>query len=411
MKTRNASKPSEMNRRRFLAGAGSATVGLTLLKPALAFGDAANRKLDLGLIGCGGRGQWITKFFLEHGGFNFVACSDYFADRANAAGGPLGIPESKRFTGLSGYKRLLEERLDAVVIESPPYFHPEQIAAAVEAGKHVYCAKPIAVDVPGCRSVEASGRAATARRLCVLVDFQTRAHPAHQEAVRRVRGGMIGPLVSAEAAYQTGLVFAAHDAELRKDPHNPELRLRAWGVDRVLSGDVIVEQNIHALDMLTWFLDAAPLRAYGTGGRKRDFVGNCWDHFAVIFYFPGDLVATFSSKQVGFGYDDILARVYGMNGTAEAHYFGEVVVRARDDLYNGGRSNLMYDEGVRNNVKTFHESITRGDFSNPTVAPSVRSNLTAILGRMAAYANGEVTWERMLRANEKWTANLKGLRA
>jgi hypothetical protein len=140
-------------------------------------------------------------------------------------------------------------------------------------------------------------------------------------------------------------------------------------------------------------------------------VGNCWDHFAVIFYFPGDLVATFSSKQVGFGYDDILARVYGMNGTAEAHYFGEVVVRARDDLYNGGRSNLMYDEGVRNNVKTFHESITRGDFSNPTVAPSVRSNLTAILGRMAAYANGEVTWERMLRANEKWTANLKGLRA
>jgi predicted dehydrogenase len=411
MKTSSVSKPSGINRRRFLAGAGTAAVGLTLLKPELAFGDSANRRLGLGLIGCGGRGQWITKFFLEHGGFQFVACADYFQDRVDAVGEKVGIPPGKRFTGLSGYKRLLEEKLDAVVIESPPYFHPEQIAAAVDAGKHVYCAKPVAVDVPGCRSVEASGRKATAKRLCVLVDFQTRAHPAHQEAVRRVHGGMIGALVSAEAAYQTGLTFAQHDAELRKDPTNPELRLRAWGVDRVLSGDVIVEQNIHALDMATWFLDAAPLRAYGTAGRKRDYIGNCRDHFAVIFYFPNDVVLTFSSKQVGHGYDDIMCRVYGMTGTAEAHYYGDVIVRAKDDLYNGGKTNLMYAEGVTHNVKTFHESITRGDFSNPTVGPSVRSNLTAILGRTAADANGEVTWERMLRANEKWTANLKGLKA
>ncbi len=411
MNTSSASNSPGINRRRFLSASGRAALGLTLIEPRLAFGDAANRKLDLGLIGCGRRGQWITKFFLDHGGFRFVACADYFADRVESAGEKLGIPASKRFTGLSGYRRLLEQKLDAVVIETPPYFHPEQIAAAVEAGKHVFCAKPLAVDVPGCRRVEASGRAASARRLCVLVDFQTRAHPAHREAVRRVHAGMIGSLVSAEAAYQTGLVFARQDEELRRDPTNPELRLRAWGVDRVLSGDVIVEQNIHALDMLTWFLDAAPVRAWGSGGRKRDFVGNCWDHFAVIFEFPGGLVATLSSKQVGFGYDDIMTRVYGMNGTAQAHYYGEVLVRARDDLYNGGRTNQMYADGVANNVRTFYESITQGDFSNPTVAPSVRSNLTAILGRSAAYANSEVTWEQLLRRNERWTANLKGLKA
>ena len=411
MNLKSKSTSQEINRRQFIAGAGTAAVGLTILKPQLAFADTANRKLDIGLIGCGGRGQWIMKSFADHGGFNVVACADYFQDKVDAAGAKLEIPAARRFTGLSGYKRLLEQKLDAVIIESPPYFHPEQVAAAVDAGKHVYCAKPIAVDVPGCHSIETSGKKATEKKLCVLVDFQLRAHPAHQEAVKRVHDGMIGKLVSMDCCYQTGLVFASQDAELRKDPGNPELRLQAWGVDRTLSGDVITEQNIHALDLATWYLDTAPIRACGTGGRKRDFVGNCWDHFAVIFHFPNDLVVSFSSKQVGHGYDDIMCRVYGMEGTAEAHYSDTIIVRAKDDIYNGGKTPNLYTDGVTHNVATFYNSISKGDFSNPTVAPSVRSNLTTILGRTAAYKQGEVTWDKMLRANEKWTAELKGLKA
>ncbi|MEK7708042.1 MAG: Gfo/Idh/MocA family oxidoreductase [Verrucomicrobiota bacterium] len=411
MNLKSKSTNQGINRRQFIAGAGTAAVGLTILNPQLAFGDAANRKLNLGLIGCGGRGQWILKFFADHGGFNLVACADYFQDKVDAAGEKYGIPATKRFTGLLGYKRLLEQKLDGVVIESPPYFHPEHAAAAVDAGKHVYCAKPVAVDVPGCRTIESSGKIATKNNLCLLVDFQLRAHPSHQEAVKRVHAGMIGQLVSMDCCYQTGLVFASQDAELRKNPKNPELRLRAWGSDRTLSGDVITEQNIHALDLASWYLDASPLRAYGTGGRKRDYVGNCWDHFAVIYYFPNDIVVSFSSKQVGHGYDDIMCRVYGLEGTAEAHYFGDVIVRTKDDIYNGGKTPNLYAEGVTYNVATFYDSITKGDFSNPTVAPSVRSNLTTILGRTAAYKRTEVTWDKMLRANEKWTADLKGLKA
>lgn len=400
-----------INRRQFIAGAGAAAVGLTILKPQLAFGDTANRKLDIGLIGCGSRGQWVAKHFAEHGAFNLVACADYFQDKVDVAGEKFGIPAGRRFTGLSGYKRLLDLKLDGVAVVSPPYFHPEQVAAAVDAGKHVYCAKPIAVDVPGCRSIEASGKLATEKRLCIIVDFQTRAHPSHQEAVRRVHGGMIGDLVSVECAYQTGLVFSTVDAERRKDPKNPELRLRAWGSDRTLSGDVITEQNIHALDMASWYLDAEPIRAYGTGGRKRDYVGNCWDHFSVILYYPKDIVVTFSSKQVGFGYDDIMCRVYGVNGTADAHYSGDIMVRARDDIYNGGKASMIYDQGVTINVKTFYDSIINRDFSNPTVPASVRSNLVTILGRTAAYKGGEVTWDKIMRANQKWTLDLKGLKA
>lgn len=411
MKDKSESANQGMNRRQFIAVAGTTAVGLTILKPQAAFGDTANRKLDIGLIGCGGRGQWVIKHFAEHGGFNVVACSDYFQDKVDAAGEKFGIPAAKRFTGLSGYKRVLEQKLDAVVVTTPPYFHPEQVAAAVDAGKHVYCAKPIAVDVPGCRSIAASGKRATEKKLCMLVDFQTRAHPSHQEAVRRVHGGMIGDLASLDCGYQTSSIFVAVDAARRKDPTNAELRLRAWGSDRTLSGDVITEQNIHALDMASWYLDAEPNRAYGTGGRKRDYVGDCWDHFAVIFYYPKDIMVSFSSKQVGFGYDDIMCRVYGVNGTADAHYSGDIMVRARDDIYNGGKASMIYAEGVTNNVKTFYDSIVKGDFSNPTVAPSVRSNLVTILGRTAAYKGGEVTWDEVLRTKEKWTADLKGLKA
>lgn len=403
-------KLQPLNRRRFLAGTGAAAVTFTVLKPGLVRGAEASAKLDLGLIGCGGRGQWIANLFAQHGGYRIAAVADYFQDRVDEAGQKFQVDAARRFTGLSGYKRLLEQKLDAVAIISPPYFHPEQAGAAVEAGKHVYLAKPIAVDVPGCHSIADSGKKATERKQCFLVDFQTRAHPSYQEAVRRVQTGMIGRVVSVETNYQTSTMFAGMGEALAKDPQNRELRLRYWAIDRVLSGDVITEQNIHALDVATWFLDAAPLKAHGTGGRARPF-GDCWDHFAVVFYFPNDVVASFSSKQVGRDYDDILCRVYGMDGTADTHYFGDVWVRSKDDIFNGGKMTNLYTDGAVNNIATFHKCVTQGDVSNATVAPSVRSNLTTILGRTAAYRRAEVTWEEVIGANEKLEAKLDGLKS
>ncbi len=400
----------DITRRKFLAGAGTAALGFTILKPELVGGAEANSKINIGIIGCGGRGQWVADFIAKDGRYNIVAVTDYFQDRVDTAGGKHNVPAKQRFTGLSGYKRLLEQKLDAVAIETPPYFHPEQAAAAVAAGKHVYCAKPLAVDVPGCQSIAESGKKAAAKRLAFLVDFQTRAHPDYQEVVKRVHNGAIGKLVSVFSEYQTNLMFQGADDSVRKDPTNPEVRLRAWGVDRVLSGDVITEQNIHTLDVATWFVNADPVKAYGTGGRARPFVGSCWDHYAVLFFFPDGLVVNFSAKQVGFGYDDIMCRAHGMNGTAETHYSGKVWLRNREEVFNGDTRNL-YADGVVRNVATFYENITKGDFANATVAPSVRSNLTTILGRTAAYKHGEVTWAEMMKANEKWEADLKGLRA
>ena len=394
-----------ITRRHFLAGAGAAAVSLAVLDPKLVGAAEANSKINVGLIGCGGRGQYIGGEFAKHGGYNVVAVADYFEDRTNAAGQKLGVPEARRFAGLNGYRKLLEEKLDAVMIESPPYFHPEQAAAAVEAGKHVYLAKPVAVDVPGCQTIEESGKKATAKKLAFQVDFQTRAMPVFQEIVKRVHAGEIGAIKTAEAAYQCPLYFADMDATFRKSAKDASARLRAWAIDRVLSGDVITEQNIHCLDIAAWFLNANPVKAVGTGGRARDFLGDCWDHFAVIFTYPNDVLVSFNSKQFGAYYDDIMCRVYGTAGTAETHYSGKSWVRSREDAFEGSST-----DGVVINIATFHKNITEGHWENPTVPASVRSNLTTILGRAAAYRKTEVTWAEVIKANEKLEFDTRGLK-
>jgi len=403
-------KPS-ITRRGFIAGAGASVLTFTVLKPELVRSAEANSKIEIGLIGCGGRGRWIADLFQNHGGFRLVAVADYFQDHVDAVGEKFKLPADRRFAGLSGYRKLLEQKLDAVVIQSPPYFHPEQVAAAVDAGKHVYLAKPAAVDVPGCLTIEECGKRATSKKLCFLVDFQTRANELYQDAARRLHAGELGRIALVEANYQCGPTFTERDKLLRENPNNPEVRLRAWGVDPVLSGEVIVEQNIHALDVACWMLNAHPLSAYGTGGRARDFVGACLDHYAVVFQFPNDIITSFNSRQYGFAYDDILCRVYGLKGTVDTHYFGKVTFKSTEFSSSADVGNL-YTTGAAANIATFHNSITKGEFINPTVAESVRSNLTAILGRTAAYQKGVVvTWQDMMRKQEKLVADLKGLKA
>ncbi len=373
-------------------------------------GAEANNKINVGLMGCGGRGRWIAELFQAHGGYNVAAVADYFQDRVDAAGEKLNVPAANRYTGLSGYKRILDQKIDAVIIQTPPYFHPEQAAAAVDAGKSVYLAKPTAVDVPGCLSIQDSGRKATAKKLGFYVDFQTRANKAYQDAIAKIHSGELGKIIMVEAAYQCSLMFEGLDAQLRKDPNNPELRLRAWAVDRALSGDIITEQNIHALDVASWVMNAEPLRAYGTGGRRREFLGNCWDNFAVIFHYPDNVAVSFNSHQSGFGYDDIMCRVYALNGTVDTHYAGKVTVHGRD-VRSDENSGSLYKDGTVVNIANFHEALTKGDFTNPTVAPSVRSNLVTILGRTAAYKNAVVTWDEMMREKERLQADLSGLKA
>ncbi len=399
-----------LSRRRFLADAGAAALAFSVARPELVRASGASTKVDLGIIGCGGRGSWIADLFQKHGGYNVVAAADYFPDRVRKFGDKLGVPQARRFTGLSAYRRLLEQKLDAVAIMSPPFFHPTQAADAVAAGTHVYLAKPIAVDVPGCTTVQESAAKATANHLCFLVDFQTRADEFFIEAVRRVHDGAIGRFAFGEATYHAEDPFEAQAQHARSN--DPEDRLRAWGLSRELSGDIITEQNIHTLDVASWIMGRPPVCAYGTGGRKFRDVGTCWDTFSVVFQYADNVGITFSSRQFngqGTRPEGIRNRMFGSEGVLETEYGGQVLIRGKQ-FYRGGQTATIYEQGAVRNIAAFYDSIQRGDYSNATVGESVRSNLVTILGRTAAYNGRLVTWDEVVRSDERLVADLKGLK-
>ncbi len=394
---------ANLSRRQFFSRAGLSVSALAV-SPGILHAFQSREKVRLGMIGCGGRGTWLGDLFMKHGGYEVSAAADYFRDRVDNFGNKFNIPDQNRFTGLSSYEQLLGQDIDAVAIISPPYFHPEQAAAAVDAGKHVYLAKPVAVDVPGCQSIGDSGENATGSDLCFLVDFQTRTDPYYIEAINRVHKGALGTIANGDVEYHAGRLSP------QAEPGSAEALLRNWVFDQKLSGDIIVEQNIHALDVASWVLNARPVKAYGAGGRKiRTDVGDCWDHFSVAYEFPENIQMTFSSKQYGQGHSDILCRVYGKEGTLHTHYGGRVMIRGNRP-YRGGETTQIYQQGAVRNIRDFHRSIQEADYTNPTVKPSVRSNLTAILGREAAYARREMSWNEMMNTNHTLEPDLTELK-
>lgn len=399
------------SRRRFLAQAGLGLAAVSTISRAIAQGSAANSRIRLGLIGCGQRGQWILDLFAEHGGYEVVAVADYFQDKVDEAATKHRLGPKRVFTGLQCAEKMIAAGgLDAVAILSPPYFHPAQARTAVEAGLHVYLAKPIAVDVPGCHSIRASSEQARRNKQVFLVDFQTRTNEFFVEAVRRIHAGQMGEICFGEATNHV-------DGPPRKaDPGTPEARLRNWLSDRALSGEIIVEQNIHVLDVMSWVMkETPPLRCSGTGGLKvRLDVGDCWDHFALVYEYANDVGVTFSSRQFkGHGMPGgFLNRMFGSKGALSTAYGGEVMIRGGADIfYRGGSTGALYKEGAQTNIKTFHAQVLAGDATNATVAPSVTSNLIAILGRTAARQRRTTTWEELIRSTERVEADLSGLHA
>jgi predicted dehydrogenase len=404
MKIPEEANPIHPNRRTFLASAAS-VAAFTVIEPAAIFGAEQNSAVTLGLIGCGGRGSWIANLFAQSGKYRFVACADYFQDRVDAVGTKHNIPADRRYTGLSGYKRLLESEVDAVVIETPPYFHPIQARDAVAAGKHVFLAKPVAVDVPGCATIAESGKQATAKKKVFLVDFQTRANEHFRKAMQLLHEGAIGTLVMAEAYYPWS------GGGRGEPPQTPEQQLRSWYYVLPLSGDFIVEQSIHALDVATWMINQDPVRAVGVGGHKVRPKNSIYDHFAVQYWFPNDLMLSFTCIQsIPMVKDEIRARVFGAEGFVDADYYTGVHLRGKETAVKENVGD-MYQSGTVVNIREFHEAIVGGNCQNLTVAPSVRSNLTAILGRETAYQRREITFAELLKNGPELKPNLQGLKS
>jgi myo-inositol 2-dehydrogenase/D-chiro-inositol 1-dehydrogenase len=409
-----------MNRREFLGAAGAA--GLMIVKPQAVRGSQANSAIRIGLLGCGGRGTSVATGFAKNTAARIAALGDLFPDQLEKAKARFDkiapIDPSQVFQGPKAFEQIAASKeIDAVLITTPPYFHPQHLEAAVAAGKHVYVEKPVAVDVPGSRRVLAAGRKAEGK-LSLDVGLQLRMAPPFIEAIRRIQAGALGEIAFGQAWYFCP--FLALPDFPNASP--AERRLRHWLHDRVLSGDILVEQDIHALDICSWTLNALPVKCVGTGGRKgRSEEGTNYSHYSLTYYYPNDVHVNFSSTQFGnkVGFD-VSERFFGTRGRSETPYAGPVMIEGEEKWVWGSGSqgqqngpfsltgdfnNSNIDTADAEKQKAFIESIVSGKFHNQAAA-GVDALLTCIMGRTAAYTGRPVTWEETVKSNEVWESGI-----
>jgi predicted dehydrogenase len=367
-----------------------------VVKPQSVRGTQANDAVTLGWVGLGGRGTADARGLVAAGG-RVIALADVFPERIAAARKNHQVEDANCFLGFDGYKRLCETKVDAVLLVSPPGFRPAEFQAAVDAGRHVFMEKPIAVDTWGCRNVLENGKKAKGKNLSVVVGLQRRYSNAYQEAQKRIAAGALGTIVAGRAFYVTGDVWKGRhwkrdDAEQRfqSDQH---WMAKNWYYFRALSGDLITEQNIHNLDACNWVLGGHPLRCVGYGGRTwRKYIGDIYDHFNVTFEYPGGVHLTFMSGQFATLHDSS-EQILGTDATFSSS--GGVRIEGKNPWKFEGE-----DASNKNEYEAFINSVKQGA-PRDDVPHAVDGTFTTILGREVAYRKKELEWKGLWDENQK----------
>ncbi len=409
MDTRSNPFSRTLTRRHFLTQTGAAALAFSIVRPGAVRGTEANSKIEVGCIGLGGRGRMIAGMIEKHGGYHIAAVADYFPQVANAAGDTHKIPKNRRYSGLSGYEKMIADGVDAVVLETPPYCFPNHVEAAVKAGCHVYMAKPVACDVPGCLKIQRMARQAQADKKVFLIDFQTRTDPYFIEGIKRVHDGLIGPV---------GMISSEYNDESFADPPftaTVESRLQhlIWVNDVDLGGSYLVNAGIHAIDVALWIAQGVPVNAMGSSRIvRRNPHGDSHDVYSLTYEFANGLILNHRGEHLKNYHEfrsDCLAQ--GPDGYIETGYTSQVRSLAKSGGYRGGKVENLYRAGAERNIDTFHKSVINGQVDNPTVEPSVNAVLATILGREAARRRTKLTWDELIRENKRLAPDLSGLKA
>jgi len=381
-----SSDSSSFSRRSFLATGSAAAGAFTILKPASVRGSQANSKISVGLIGSGNRGSYDATIVHADPRARITALCDAFDDRIEQAKATIKVDNPKVYKDFE--KCLADRDLDAVLIATPPFEHPRMLEAAIQARKHVYCEKPMGVDIQGVRRVIAAGRKADPTR-CVSVGYQQRYGPVYLEAYKRLQNGDIGALAAARG------FWIASDPFKRIPYDDPKVeKLRNWFCYKELSGDIIVEQDCHNLDVLHWFLGGLPLRAIGYGGAKVRTTMDIMDHLTLSFEWPDGIHVSFEANQLTpAGFSHIGEEFTGTKGTLETsrarmvHHKSlkehETIPSKRDITYEG--------------IEQFLERIVTNNPEN-VAERSALSTMIALLGRTAIYTGKEQTWKGLFGA-------------
>jgi predicted dehydrogenase len=403
-------KTTAINRRRFMATATAAVAGFTIMKPSTAKGFDANSRIEVGFVGLGGRGSLIAGMIAgNHKGYQIVSVADYFDDRVQPAGDRFKVAKDRRFSGLSGYQKVIDSKPDAMFFETPPCFFPEHVAASVKAGCHTYFAKPVACDVPGTISILESGKKATKNGQVFLIDYQIPTNEFNIETVKRCHDGQIGKL---------GMISTIYCDTAYADPPktaNIESRLHSliWVNDIDLGGGYLVNAGIHAVDAGLWIADQRPVSAMGSSRIVNDKKnGDSRDVHSITYQYENGAIHNHRGEHMGNTHGfTCRCMAWGSEGYAETGYMGQAWVRGNKGGYRGGTVHNLYNAGIQYNLAKFEKDIRDKNYKNDTLQRGVDSNLAVILGREAGMRNGLLTMDEMIKENKKIPFSTKGLKA
>lgn len=397
-----------LNRRSFLGRTAALTPVLFpfVLKGATG-ADAKNADtLKIGLVGCGGRGTGAAQQALSADyNTSLYAVADAFADKAEASVKMLGdtfakrvdVPKERQFIGLDAYQKLIEI-CDVVILASPPGFRPAHLAAAVEAGKHIFCEKPMAVDPAGYRVALDAIKKSQEKKLSVVAGYCWRRSASRVEAFKRLHDGQIGDLASVFSTYYTGPVKPMPEASARKPEWSDvEWQVRNWYNFAWLSGDGLVEQAIHSVDKLCWALkDADPVSCVATGGRQLpNEGGNIFDHFHVAYEFPNNVMAHLGCRQIKGCYNENADYIRGTKGA--------LIIGRGDKPFIDGDERWRFRGEEKNMYQVEHDelfaAIRKGEMLNDGTW-MLHSTMVGIMGRMSAYTGKKITWQEAIASEE-----------
>jgi len=425
---------SNFSRRKFLAGAAvlsaAGTMGVSLVtscKGGESGGKAKKSISDLklpplldkapdgaplkaGIIGCGGRGSGAALNFLDAGpNISITALGDTFKDRVDDCRKKMKekknveVADENCFVGFDAYEKVIASGVDIIILATPPVFRPIHFEAAVQAGKHVFMEKPVAVDPVGIRSVLATANKAKSLGLVVVTGTQRRHQRDYIEVYKQVATGTIGDIVSSNMYWNGGKLWHRNP---NADWSEMEYMIRDWVNWCWLSGDHIVEQHVHNLDVMSWFSGMEPIKCVGFGSRQRRVTGDQFDNFSIDFVYENGMHMHSMCRQINGCANSVSERIQGTNGATNCKNTiwdlagTEVYKYAYPAQPNGepGKT-VSVDPYVQEHIDLV-TCIRQGISFNEAEA-TAQACLTAIMGRVSAYTGKEVTREEMMNSDLK----------
>ncbi len=363
---------------------------------------AGSDEIRVGVIGCGGRGTGAAVDCIKSApGVKITAMGDLFQDRVEGSLGRLvgddsikanvDVPKERVFWGFDAYKKVIDSGIDYVIMASPPGFRPAHVKYAVDKGKHIFMEKPIAVDSPGVRTVLEAGELARQKGLGIVTGTIKRHQWNYTETVKRIHDGAVGKIIAAQCYFNTGELW-----NHGRDPKwtDVEWQIRNWLYFTWLSGDHIVEQHVHNIDVINWALQAHPEKCVAIGGRQKrtdTAYGHIFDHFTVDFEYPNGIRVMSMCRQNDGCAGNVSERVVGTKGSSNCC---GIIHGKKDWKYEGPVPGPYVQEHT-----DLITSIRAGKPLNEA-RQIAESTLTAIMGRMSAYTGQEITWDQALNSKE-----------